>query len=116
MINVEQINPIKKLNKSDWYALIREWEASEISQPAFCRQKQISYNTFTYWRGKLLKESHVNSKPCFSKVAVSTPANHHQAQASVMIELASDKKIIIPLGASDQQLKRLFHLLGILPC
>lgn len=48
MNDPNQCPSIKKLSKESWYALINEWESSNLSQQAFCRQKQVNYNTFTY--------------------------------------------------------------------
>ena len=38
------------------FALIREWERSELSQEKFFKQHRIPGSTFAYWRKKYLRE------------------------------------------------------------
>jgi hypothetical protein len=42
--------------RSDWQALIREFERSGISRQRFCADASISVSTFDYWRRKLRDE------------------------------------------------------------
>jgi hypothetical protein len=42
--------------RSDWQALIREFEQSGISRQRFCATASISVSTFDYWRRKLRNE------------------------------------------------------------
>ena len=37
-----------------WQALVEEFEASGLSQRAFCQEAGVSYGTFTRWRRRLL--------------------------------------------------------------
>ena len=37
-------------------ALVAKWEASGLSQTAFCQQESIHLHTFNYWKVKLTKE------------------------------------------------------------
>jgi len=43
-------------SKDDMFRLIREWEASGISQVRFSNDKGIAKSTFGYWRKKYLRE------------------------------------------------------------
>jgi len=36
-----------------WHALLTQWQQSEQSISAFCKQRQLSQPTFYYWRRKL---------------------------------------------------------------
>ena len=54
---------MKDINKIEYShetreALYAQWGASNLSKAAFCREKNISYNTFSYWhKGKASKKS-----------------------------------------------------------
>ena len=39
-----------------WQDVMTAWESSELSQPSFCREHNISYSQFCYWRHELNKE------------------------------------------------------------
>ena len=84
-MNLEEAPPPKELTRSQWYALIEEWQSSSLSQSDFCRQKTVSYNTFTYFRGKMLKERNSLPKTEFTPVAVPT-TNAHHAMNQLVIE------------------------------
>jgi len=39
-----------------WQEVIAAWESSELSQPSFCREHNLSYSQFCYWRHEFNKE------------------------------------------------------------
>ncbi|WP_275099995.1 IS66 family insertion sequence element accessory protein TnpA [Sedimenticola hydrogenitrophicus] len=39
--------------RARWQAHIQDWKASGLSQRKFCRQNQLSYSMFSYWRTRL---------------------------------------------------------------
>ena len=41
-------------DRQQWQTLVDEFEASDLSQRAFCRQVGISHGTFTRWRRRLV--------------------------------------------------------------
>ncbi|MCP4270647.1 MAG: hypothetical protein GY781_01595 [Gammaproteobacteria bacterium] len=43
------------LTQSKWSDRISAWETSGLSQSAFCKQHQLVYGTFVYWRSHLKK-------------------------------------------------------------
>jgi hypothetical protein len=44
-----------------WSSRIAEQRASGLSQPAFCRERNISFSTFCSWRSRLNKKSAVDA-------------------------------------------------------
>lgn len=40
--------------EEEMFDLIDQWEASKLTQSAFCESHELSMSTFTYWRGKYL--------------------------------------------------------------
>ncbi|MCP5161210.1 MAG: IS66 family insertion sequence element accessory protein TnpB [Hahellaceae bacterium] len=49
--------PRKHRSAADWQALLRQWQQSALSAPAFCRQKQIGYASFCQWRKRLAMQT-----------------------------------------------------------
>jgi hypothetical protein len=45
------------LNK-EWRQHIDTWRASQESQQAFCKQHDLNYHRFTYWRRKFQDQAH----------------------------------------------------------
>ena len=43
----------KQHNPDQWQAIIKQWQASELSAAAFCQQHDVVYHHFLYWRRKL---------------------------------------------------------------
>lgn len=52
------------------YALIKECEASGLSQKAFCMSKQIKLPTFQYWRQKQRRVAQNNFVPILTNKSV----------------------------------------------
>jgi hypothetical protein len=52
-----------------WQGIFVEWRSREMTQQAFCQEKQLSYTTFYYWYRKLIlkhgseKIHHEENKP-----------------------------------------------------
>jgi hypothetical protein len=41
----------------EWENYLRAWEKSGLSKAEYCRQKNISYHAFNYWKKRLRKPS-----------------------------------------------------------
>jgi transposase-like protein len=57
--------------QDNWQQIITQWQQSDLSGAAFCRQQSVSYHQFSYWRQKLVND-HGDStvKPAgFTRVA-----------------------------------------------
>ncbi|QEW05884.1 IS66 family insertion sequence element accessory protein TnpA [Nitrincola iocasae] len=39
--------------QDNWQQIITQWQQSDLSGAAFCRQQSVSYHQFSYWRQKL---------------------------------------------------------------
>ena len=42
--------------QKNWIERIKAWEKSGISQREYCREKNISFSAFQYWRKRLKKK------------------------------------------------------------
>ena len=47
---------IKSEKTDQRFAMIDRWKASGKSIKSFCREENVSYYTFLYWRNKLVKK------------------------------------------------------------
>lgn len=71
-----------------WTDVISDWERSKLSQPAFCKERDISYARFCYWRYELKKKKKQQAGH-FRPVKVNGPSPITQ-NSVLSIELASD--------------------------
>ena len=39
-----------------WTALVSEWRSSGVRQAAFCRERGLNANTFSYWKRRVLRQ------------------------------------------------------------
>lgn len=46
-----------ELERKQWFDLVQEYEVSGLSREVFCKQKEVSLNTFTYYRSQRLKQN-----------------------------------------------------------
>ncbi len=68
-----------------WSERMAAWEASELSQPRFCEQNNISYSAFGYWRTRLKNNKSIEkvTEPCrFLPVNIK---NHDNASLTLKI-------------------------------
>lgn len=54
---------VKTPTRSEWNALIEEWERGNETQAAFCRRQGLSYMTFRNRRHDLMHKSRRQPKP-----------------------------------------------------
>ena len=71
----KQVQNVSKQER--WQSHIADWKISKLSQREYCELKQLSLNTFTYWRSKFKKSNTAetkknNSLSAFQKVTFST--------------------------------------------
>jgi len=92
--------------QKSWTDRILEWEKSGLSQKEFCRQKEISFSTFHYWRKKLKTKAGQ-----FVEIKVDKAGKNNQAivitlpnNIQIHIQHVSDSKMI---GELVQSLKDL---------
>jgi hypothetical protein len=43
--------------RAQWRALVAGYEASGVSQRAFCEQRGVALSTFRYWRARLARDA-----------------------------------------------------------
>jgi len=106
---------MKRYEKKEKKRYLEEWESSNKSALAFCKEKNLSYPTFSNWRKK--------PKPIqslqFIEVNQSLESkllHEDQTESCSNIAIEKDKlKIIIPHNVNKTDLYIVLNLLGLLP-
>lgn len=103
-----------QLDKTQWQALIAEWEMSSENQKQFCDRLGLNFNTFSYARGKLLS---ANKNPVKNKKFIPVQTVKHEdhkinPMVSIMLENSHGIKLHIPLSMPPEQLSKLLKLAG----
>ena len=66
----------QKSKQHTWAQHIATWQASNLSQNAYCRVHKIQANQFCYWKQKLAGKNesiHTGASSAFVPVSVNTP-------------------------------------------
>jgi hypothetical protein len=95
--------------ESHWRQLIEEWSRSGQTQPAFCRQRDVSLWSFRSWRGRLLKRDGQRTRRSprrFTPVEVIPSANG----STVEITLTNGRTLRVPSALDPQQVGRLISV------
>lgn len=65
-----------------WQQQIADWQASQLSGAAFCKQQAVSYHTFVYWRKRITQAASLkNTGTGFAKV---TPVSDRRSGELVL--------------------------------
>ncbi len=102
------------LKEQRWRQLIADWKTSGLSRAAFCRSRQLSVNTFDFWRRELVKRDAPSAsrtlptappaKPVLLPITITAPA-------SLEIYLHSGTRITVPAGVDPKHLQAVLQLL-----
>lgn len=113
---------ISSHDRKAWEKICQEWQKSNEPQRKFCEKRNLSLNTFSYWRGIFLKESK-EKKEIFKEVLVKTNLSKPidlSEEEKILDELTDQKLIIvfddriqvhIPKKIESQVLEHVLHLL-----
>lgn len=71
-----------------WQQQVAEWDATDLSAAAFCRQRSLTYHQFLYWRQQLSQ----SNTPSAAGMAGFTRVT--QVESSISSELS----VILPGG------------------
>jgi hypothetical protein len=100
---------INKSNQEFWLNHIKEWELSNLSQGAYCKNAGIKYSTFVYWRGQFLLESGQSKSHQFASVKVKQETS--DISQTIKIKMISGNIICIPLSTGISEIAKLIRLL-----
>lgn len=100
--------------RAQWLSLVEEQERSGLGQKEFCQEKQISLNTFSYYRGQYLKRQQRPEKPSGEKfppfVELSLPS---MPVEPFRLSFPNGISLTLPHHFDHQQLKKLVEVLRV---
>jgi hypothetical protein len=85
--------------QNNWEDRIHAWEKSGLSQKAYCRQEQLSFSAFYYWRRKLAGNNRRFVELKFKQTGDSHP--------SIIVVLPNDIRIQISRDADFKAIEQL---------
>ena len=105
---------MKKSRRSDenvkyWYSHLEAYRESGLSQREYCRRNKISYWSFNSWKRRL-ESNNKNLQEVPSNVVQSLSSVNNKIE----IILGDRIKITIPPGFSEETLRDILHIIGVL--
>lgn len=95
----------------DWPKTFEQWEASNMSQAAFCKENQIDYKQFIYQR---IKQHRRKSNSRILPINIlPTSTNMSPVGNHFMLYCPNGVKVSIPTNTNAESLKTLITCLGI---
>src|SRR5260221_11734354 len=92
-----------ELTRDQMFASIASWQASDVSQKEWCRQKEIAYHVFHYWY-RLYREEHAQPDNDNSFVRLTVKAD---SDAPCEVVFTDGTKVVFHGPVSVQYLKSL---------
>jgi hypothetical protein len=115
----EPENKTTPKSQAYWEQIQAEWKRSGLSQPAFCRERDIEYSTFVYWRTKLKENNKLPSKSepvSFAEIKIN-PINPIKptvvSPSEIKLRLPNGVMVCIEKNAELAQLREILLLLGV---
>jgi len=104
----------REARRAYWVGVVREWEASGESGAAFCRERDLVYSQFMYWRRQLTGAVAAPSEtPDF--VALSF-ADDPKVGCGVRVRLGTGVELVLDHGFDVGELRRAAEALGAGRC
>ena len=97
----------KKRSRAEWTKLVEEWQAGDLSQPVFAKQKGIAKTTLSWWSCRLRREARERRTLVPVDVVDSAPAG----AAEFRVELAGGRTVLVPASFDAIALRRLVSAL-----
>ena len=97
-----------------WQDHLARWQKSERTATAYCREHQLSVDTFKYWQYRILPETR-GSRSCkeFVEVCITERTQHATIETTIeattiLLETPSGYKVHLPRNLSQAELSKLF--------
>lgn len=94
-----------------WQEQIKAWQASGLSQSAYCSKSEINLGAFIYWRKAILGQEDQNTKK-FARVKILKQESVITAERSVQIKLLTGHMVHLPSNMETDEIARLICLIG----
>jgi len=109
----------REARRAYWVGMVREWEGSGESGAAFCRERDLVYSQFMYWRRRLSEpeEEKADAAPSETPdfVALSF-ADEGAAGCGVRVRLGTGVELLLDRGFDAAELRRAAEVLGTGRC
>jgi hypothetical protein len=102
----------KKSLSTHWASHIQSWQKTQQSQSAYCRDHELNYHRFTYWRRKLIKQASPARHPAQRSGFIPVEPCSSVATQSLTATLPNG---VLLQGISASNLTVVKQLLGLLP-
>ena len=104
----------RKLSRTEWKKVIRDWEGSGLSQKEYCKRNDLSRHTFSWWKWQLSKRPPRGRPPAFVEVAV--PEAEVERVRTVCtealeVQVRNGVVVRIPRGFDENTLVRFMNVL-----
>lgn len=101
------------LGRDEWIKLIADYEASELSQPEFAAQHQVSVHALRFWLYKLRLEAKKSARFLPVSVVASAPSTARQPAAGwVEAMFPSGVQLRFEVGTDAHYIAALFAALA----
>ena len=104
-------NPVKEQR---WRQLLQDWKTSGLSRSQFCRTRQLSVNTFDFWRKELARRDAAPASPSLPPAPPARPVLLPitiTSSAPLKIHLLNGTRITVPPGFDLQHLQAVLQIL-----
>ena len=92
-------------------AIMREFESSNQTQPEFCKERNLAFNTFAYYRRQYLAQQKVSSKASSPFVEIQVP--RAMGVEPFSLSFPNGIKLCLPQQFDDRQLSKLIEVLRV---
>lgn len=94
-----------------WRAPIKVWRKSGLSGTEYCRQRQLSYYAFIYWKKKLGSHQKITAATNFVPVPANLGCDHGPPDSAMKVEVGSRFKVEVHDGFRPGTLARIIATL-----
>jgi hypothetical protein len=97
-----------------WEQIHAEWKASGLTQPAFCRERNILYSTFAYWRTQLKEKNNLKNKTesiPFAEIKMNSVKPIGVFQSEIKIRFPNGVMVIVDKYVDIKQLQDILGLI-----
>lgn len=95
-----------------WASHIQSWQKTQQSQSAYCRDHDLNYHRFTYWRRKLVNQASLARKPAQRSGFIPVEPCSSVAAQNLTATLPNG---VLLQGITASNLTVVKQLLGLLP-
>lgn len=100
-------NDTQPQSREEWFNLVKEQAASGLTQTAFCKQRNLVFCRFGYYKKQYTLESDPQTK-AFSPVLVNTASD---TKCEIKIELPNGFRCHVSSAVTSEKLKQIVTVL-----